>query len=137
MFKHNFDLIGFTYVLRFSDFNDLSRFHHRNIPFWCLNHWGKPIVFGPPAFEKHKKLKLNMFFECSISFSSTCTYSFVRFLLRTRLRAHVCFRLRVFVVNFVCGFISASASAFVYGFVLSSTCSFALSFACSLSFSFV
>ena len=33
IFTNNFDLVGFTYVLRLWDFKDFSRFHHSALPF--------------------------------------------------------------------------------------------------------
>ena len=56
-FKNLCDLVGFTFVLRFSDFQNLSRFHHREIRFFGKP-WDKPIAFGPPDLEeKQEKLK--------------------------------------------------------------------------------
>ena len=41
-----FDLVGFIYVLRFSDFQNVSRFHHRKIQFFMKALW-EDDCFGP------------------------------------------------------------------------------------------
>ena len=63
VFQSYFDLVGFTYVLRFSDIQNLSRFHHRRILWKCSE---KPMVLDWPALKKQTKIRSAFFMSGSV-----------------------------------------------------------------------
>ncbi len=63
----DFQISNISYVLIFSDFQDLPRFHHRKVQLFGKR-WEKLIVLGPPVLENTTKIILKCLISGSFQF---------------------------------------------------------------------